>query len=92
MNPVPTPRIHIPLRIRVNSIREPHVTIRKHLSIVQAFSVVGDIEAVDGRRVREVVFVREGVGAGVGYVDVPGRKRDGLAGFLEMRQGIFGSW
>ena len=70
MYPIPNARIHIPHRITMDPIREPIIAISKNLPIRQPLPVRADVEAVDVRRRRGVVFTREGVHACVRHVDV----------------------
>lgn len=63
-------RIDIPLGIRMNTIGETNLTIRKNLAVFQPFAVWRDVESVNVGRPGGVVFARERVHARVGHVDV----------------------
>ena len=54
MHPIPTSGIHIPLRIRMQPIRQPRITIRKQLTVLQPLPVGRDAIPVDTRRVRRI--------------------------------------
>lgn len=47
MHPVFTPSIHIPLRIRMQPIRQPSITIRKQLAVLQPFFIRRDPIPID---------------------------------------------
>ena len=70
MNPVTAARVHVALRVCVDAIRKADRAVGEDLAVMQALAVESDVEAVDGGRVGEVVFVGECVRAGVCYVDV----------------------
>ena len=52
-------RVHITRGVGVNTIREPIVTVRKDLPVMQSLPVIRDVKPVDSRWVRSVVLPRE---------------------------------
>ena len=63
-------RVDVTLSVSVDSIREPSSSVSEKLPVLQSLAVGRDVEAVDGRGLRCVVFPGESLETGVCYVDV----------------------
>ena len=70
MHTIATARVNVAHGVRVDSIREAIVAVRKHLPVVQSFAIIGDVEAIDGRGRSEIVLAWEVVDSRVGDVNI----------------------
>jgi hypothetical protein len=65
-----TCRIHVAGSVGVDTVRKAFGSICEQLPVVQSFTVWGDVEAIDGRRIGQIVLSWECMNAGVRDVDV----------------------
>ena len=70
MDSISDARIHIAHGIGMDAIRKAIIGVREDLSVMQSLAVLGDVETVDRRWLRGVVFARESVDASVCHINM----------------------